>query len=291
MKARSRPITLLGILNLTDDSFYAGSRMLGAGADALLERVGQMRQEAGGLPFVADLGACSTRPGSRGVGQDEEWKRLGPALRLLRAHFPDLSLSIDTYWPSVVRRAFDAVGPVMVNDISAGGLSRCWPREPDAPGAMLTLAGQLGLPFIAMHMRGMPETMQERCDYGDGPDAVLRDVLDYFSTFGRLAGEAGVQDWIVDPGFGFSKTTAQNWELFHRLEALEAAGRPVLVGISRKSMLYKPLGITPEEALPATCRAHLEALRRGADLLRVHDVGEAARTVAEYRAEGNQNPV
>ena len=261
-------IQLLGIVNLTDDSYYAASRA--QDPDAFLARVGTMLAE--GADWI-DIGACSTRPGAKPVGADEEWRRLEPALQALRHAFPDARVSIDTYWASVVERAYDLIGPFLVNDISAGAF--------DAP--MLPLVGRLGLPYIAMHLRGTPETMQSMTDY---PKGVMEEVLRYFKAFARRAAKAGVTDWILDPGFGFAKTVEQNWTLLEELDLLQVLQMPILVGISRKSMIYKRFGITPEESLPATQVAHLLALQRGATWLRVHDVAEARRTVAIYDADG-----
>ena len=249
-------INLLGIVNLTDDSYYAASRA--QDPDAFLARVGTMLAE--GADWI-DIGACSTRPGAQPVGADEEWRRLEPALQALRREFPDARVSIDTYWSSVVERTYDLIGPFMVNDISAGAFD----------AEMLPLVGRLGLPYIAMHLRGTPETMQSMTDY---PHGVTAEVLRYFKAFAKRAAKAGVTDWILDPGFGFAKTVEQNWT--------QVLQRPILVGISRKSMIYKRFSITPEESLPATQVAHLLALQRGATWLRVHDVAEARRTVAIY---------
>ena len=262
-----RKIHILGIVNLTDDSYYAPSRV--QSQVAFLDRVGKMVSE--GMD-VLDIGACSTRPGAVSVGPDEEWKRINTALGVLREAFPNLPVSIDTYWASVVARVYDSIGPFIVNDISAGAL------DP----AMLPLAGRLGLPFIAMHMRGTPETMQSLTDY---PDGVTAEVIRYFQDFARRAADAGVQDWILDPGFGFAKTVRQNWTLLEEMDRMQVLGREILVGISRKSMIYKRFGITPEEALPATQVAHLMALERGATWLRVHDVAEARRTVSIFERD------
>ena len=160
-----------------------------------------------------------------------------------------------------------------MNDISAGVYDE----------SMLPLVGRLGLPYIAMHLRGTPETMQSLTDY---PDGVTREVLRYFRAFAKRAAKAGVQDWILDPGFGFAKTVEQNWTLLEELDQLQALQMPILVGVSRKSMIYKRFGITPEEALPATQVAHYLALERGATWLRVHDVAEARRTVAIFERDG-----
>ena len=256
-----RKIRILGIVNLTDDSYFAPSRV--DGSEALLQRVGTMLRE--GADRI-DLGACSTRPGSKPVGADEEWRRLEPALRAVRQAFPDTGISLDTYWASVVERAYDCIGPFLVNDISAGAYDT----------AMLPLVGRLGLPYVAMHLRGTPETMQSLTDY---PRGVTAEVLKYFRAFAKRAAKAGVTDWILDPGFGFAKTVEQNWTLLEELDRLQVLQMPVLVGVSRKSMIYKRFGITPEEALPATQVAHYMALERGATWLRVHDVAEARRTV------------
>ena len=257
-------IQLLGIVNLTDDSYYAPSRA--ASCEAFMDRVRQMAAEGAD---IIDIGACSTRPGSQPVGAEEEWRRLKPALEALRSEFPELPVSIDTYWASVVEKTYDLIGPFMVNDISAGAYD----------AEMLPLVGRLGLPYIAMHLRGTPETMQSMTDY---PQGVTAEVLRYFKAFAKKAAKAGVRDWILDPGFGFAKTVEQNWTLLRELDRLQVLQMPILVGVSRKSMIYKRFGITPEEALPATQVAHLLALQRGATWLRVHDVAEARRTVAVF---------
>lgn len=275
----------MGIVNLTQDSFYAGSRT--AAADAL-SRAQQMWADGA---TVVDLGACSTRPGAPQPSLEEEWSRLEPALREMAGYCPTgtcvtparpemadlvghdesrhtrpdrVSLSIDTYRSEIVRRAYEIIGPFMVNDISAGQL------DPE----MLPTVGRLALPYVAMHMRGTPETMQQFTQYKD----LLEDIKAYFREFALRAADAGIAEWLLDPGFGFSKTLEQNWELLRRLEELQELDRPILVGVSRKSMIYKLLGISPDESLPATQVVHFAALERGARWLRVHDVAEAART-------------
>jgi dihydropteroate synthase len=274
-----RPVTVMGILNLTGDSFYAGSRFLdGDGRpdlDALQRKAAEMIAKGA---RILDLGACSTRPGSQAVGAAEEWRRLSPALRCLRDAFPDTPLSIDTWWSEVILRATDAVGAVIVNDISAGE---------DDP-AMLSVAARNHLTYIAMHKRGTPATMQGMTDYPaegvpDGLSPVTAAVRRYFEAFAQRAQDAGLEDWILDPGFGFAKTVEQNWQLLRELSALRVPGRRMLVGISRKRFLWQPLGICPEEALPATQTAHLAALQGGADILRVHDVAPAVQAVGVYR--------
>ena len=248
-----RKILVMGILNLNGDSFYAPSRynfpVLDEGPDIL------------------DIGAVSTRPGAADVSAAEEWARLKPVLRTLDA---GVSVSIDTTRSEIVERACDLLGrPVIVNDISAGE------DDPD----MLPVVGRMGLEYVAMHKRGTPATMQSMCDYSD----VVADITDYFRAFEEKAGEHGISDWILDPGFGFAKTVEQNYRLLDSLPAFKVLGRPVLVGISRKSFIYKPLGKGPEGVLTATQVLHMAALERGADILRVHDVAAARETVALYR--------
>ena len=259
------PIRIMGIVNLTDDSYYAPSRLLGAGRERLVGHVGAMVAE--GMDIL-DIGACSTRPGALPVGAKVEWNRLEPALEAIREAFPDLEISIDTYWASVVRKAFEAIGPFLVNDISAG--------EDDPE--MLPAVGALGLPYVAMHKRGTPATMLSLTDYDD----VVEDVFRFFEMFAERAAAHGISDWILDPGFGFAKTVEQNYRLLADLGRFRTFGRPILVGLSRKSMIYKYLNITPEEALPATQALHMAALERGASILRVHDVRPARETAALY---------
>lgn len=243
----------MGILNLNGDSFYAPSRY------------GMSVLEEG--PDIVDIGAVSTRPGAGEVSEADEWSRLKPVLRTLG---PGVAVSIDTTRAAIVERACDLLGrPVIVNDISAGE------DDPD----MLSVVGRLGLGYVAMHKRGTPATMQSLCQYDD----VVEDVLEYFRGFAQKAEDNGISDWILDPGFGFAKTVEQNYMLMEGLERFSELGRPLLVGISRKSFIYKPLGLDPERALTATQVLHLAALERGADLLRVHDVAAARQTVALYR--------
>lgn len=262
----------MGIVNLTDDSFFARSRC--HDTSAAMSRIELLLEEGAD---IIDIGACSTRPGSVAVGAEEEWRRICPLLKELKSDFPDLRLSLDTCWSSVVMKAYDLVGDFMVNDISSG--------EDDAE--MLAVVGNLGLQYIAMHKRGNPGNMQDLTDYED----VTKEVSDYFREFSIRAREAGVRDWILDPGFGFAKTIEQNYRLLDDLDRIAAAasegcsgrgGRRVLVGVSRKSMIYKPLGLAPEDCLSATQAVHMAALMKGADILRVHDVKEARQSVSLY---------
>ena len=263
---KNRQIDIMGIVNLTDDSYFSDSRC--ASPSQAVTLASRLVDEGAS---ILDFGACSTRPGAEPVGAEEEWRRLRPALEAVRKEFPDVCISVDTYWSDVVRRAYDAIGDFIVNDISAG--------EDDPQ--MLPLVGSLGLTYVAMHKRGTPRTMQSMTDYEDVTEA----VADYFTDFAERAEQAGVRDWILDPGFGFAKTLEQNYQLLRdsgRLKALFPS-RKLLVGVSRKSMVYRLLGITPEESLSATQVLHLHALQNGADILRVHDAAQAVQTVSLYR--------
>lgn len=268
---RTRKIEVMGIVNITDDSYFAESRCLdGQSVDKAVERTGRLLEEGAD---IIDIGACSTRPGALQIGPDEEWRRLEPVLRALSGEFPSARISIDTYWSSVVEKAYGLIGSFTVNDISAG--------EDDPK--MLPLVGQLGLPYIAMHKKGTPLTMQSLCSYPPSHREGLSDVScavsDYFDAFALRAKEYGITDWVMDPGFGFAKDLEQNWTLMREMDKILKPGHKTLVGVSRKSMIYRMFGITPEESLPATQALHMAALDKGADILRVHDVAEAVRTV------------
>lgn len=281
---RPDEISVMGIINLTDDSFYSGSRLLNPqGKTDTASAVGMARAHIEGGASILDIGACSTRPGSVPVSEKEEWSRLEPALLAIRETFPDISISVDTFRSGIARKCHSLIGGFIVNDISAG--------EDDAD--MLDTVGSLGLGYVAMHKRGTPATMQSLTDYEpldphSSLSPVTQNVLEYFRKFASRASACGIRDWILDPGFGFSKTIGQNYELLRELSHLSILGRPVLAGISRKSMIYKYLNITPEESLPATSALHMEALRGGAAILRVHDAAEATRCIRLFRAVSGQ---
>lgn len=264
-----RHIDIMGIVNLTDDSYFAESRC--SGADAAIRRIGQLVSDGAD---IIDIGACSSRPGSVPVGADCEWERLEPVLKEVKASFPGLRISIDTYWASVVEKAYSLIGDFIVNDISAGE---------DDP-LMLSTVGRLGLEYIAMHKRGTSVSMSSLVDYDD----VTSEVIRYFRDFAIKADNAGITEWILDPGFGFAKTVEQNYRLLADLPEIAAALREnglaprILVGVSRKSMIYKPLDSSPADVLPATQAVHMAALMKGADILRVHDVKEARQTVSLF---------
>lgn len=257
-------IQILGIININEDSFYEGSRTT---ADGATLKAAQLLSEGAD---ILDIGAVSTRPGATLPSEREEWKRLQPALESVRKAFPSARISIDTFRSGIVKKAFDVAGPVIVNDISAGNLDK----------EMLGLVGSLGLQYIAMHMRGTPLTMMALTRYDD----VVSAVKGYFWEFSAKARDNGIEDWILDPGFGFAKTSAQSFELLRRLPELLDLGRPILAGLSRKSMIYKTLDIRPEDALPGTQVLNFKALEGGATWLRVHDVAEARRTVKLFES-------
>ncbi|GAB3293192.1 dihydropteroate synthase [Hymenobacter humi] len=250
----------MGILNLTPDSFFAGSRV--ASERDLLGRAEAML--AAGAA-VLDLGAYSTRPGADDISADEEARRLLPAVELLRHEFPQAFLSADTFRAGVAEAAV-AAGADMVNDVSGGTLD----------AAMFATVGRLRVPYVLMHMRGTPQTMAQLTHYED--DLVLT-LLRYFRDGLHALRQLGVVDVLLDPGFGFAKTAAQSHELLRRLPELQALGLPVLAALSRKKMVYGPLGLSPEAALNGTTALHMAALQGGARLLRAHDVPEARQTI------------
>jgi dihydropteroate synthase len=271
---------LMGILNATEDSFFADSRVgvatggiSGApsggaplGVSSAVDRAGRMLEE--GADFL-DVGGQSTRPGSRALDAAEETDRVLPVIEALVKHYPHALLSVDTYHSGVARAAVEA-GAVMVNDISAGDLD---PR-------MLETVATLRVPYIAMHMRGTPQTMQQEAHYDD----VTGEVLSYLATAAHRAQQAGIIDVVVDPGLGFGKTIAHNYTLLRQLDKLAMLDRPLLVGLSRKSMVYKTLGTTADHALNGTTALHMAALLKGVHILRVHDVGAAREVVRLWQA-------
>ena len=248
---------IMGILNVTSDSFYAGCRA--ENEEAVAARVRAIRDE--GADCI-DIGACSTRPGSEPVDEELELSRLLGAIAIVRREWPEAVVSIDTFRAAVARKCVEA-GADIINDISGGTM------DPD----MMDTVAELRVPYILMHMRGVPATMQRFTDYED----VTADVITELAYSIRGLRERGVCDIIVDPGFGFAKDADQNYRLMADLEEICRIGLPVLVGISRKSMIWRPLGITPAEALPGTIALNTAALLKGASILRVHDVAEAVQ--------------
>jgi len=251
---------VMGIINVTPDSFYRGSRI--ADEQALVDRTRSMIADGAD---VIDVGACSTRPGSEQVDAQQEMERLQWALGIIRRVAPEVVLSVDTYRAAVARRCVVEWGADIINDISGGTLDE---------DMFDTIAG-LHVPYVLMHMRGTPQTMSSMTDYQD----VTTDVLQWMARRIDKLHQMGVADVIADPGFGFAKTVEQNYELLARLNAFQALNAPLLVGVSRKRMIYTPLDCTADEALNGTTVVNTIALLQGAHILRVHDVKAAVQAV------------
>lgn len=263
---------VMGILNVTPDSFYSGSRC-GDAEGKIRARVRQILAEGG---RIIDIGGYSSRPMADDVTPEEEWRRLSLALKILREEAPEAIVSVDTFRAVVAERCVGEYGVDIVNDISAGEL--------DAD--MIATVARLKVPYVMMHMRGNPHTMQGLTDYDD----VTAEVLRFLGGKIKEAAYAGIADIIVDPGFGFSKTLDQNYRLLASLEVLQELGCPLLAGVSRKSMIYNLLGVSPEESLGGTIAVNTLALLKGASILRVHDVKEAVETVAIVEKFREQSP-
>lgn len=253
---------VMGILNLTPDSFYDGGQY--DTPDLVLRQTEQMLEE--GATFI-DVGAYSSRPDANPVSETEEHDRLIPMVKLLVKTFPGIRLSIDTFRANVAKAAIEE-GGMLVNDISGGVLDQ----------TMFETVGALKVPYIMMHMRGTPQTMKTLTEY----ENITQDVLHFFSRQLALARAHKINDIIIDPGFGFAKTTEQNFELLNTLELLGICEVPMLIGVSRKSMIYKTLGVSPNEALNGTAALHMVALQKGSSMLRVHDVKEAMECIQLY---------
>jgi dihydropteroate synthase len=250
----------MGIVNITPDSFFANSRKQ-TGTE-MVERCRQIIDEGGS---IIDIGAQSSAPTSTFLSAREEAARLMPALKLIRKEFPDAIISVDTFYADVAKQAVEEFGANIINDISGGQID----------DQMFTTMAQLNVPYILMHMRGTPQTMQSFTNY----DNFLQDILYYFSEKKAKLNLLGVNDVIIDPGFGFSKTLTQNYELMAYLKYFHIFDEPILVGISRKSMIYKLLNTSPQESLNGTTVLNTVALLSGASILRVHDVREAVECV------------
>lgn len=253
-----RPV-VMGILNATPDSFYNKGK--GSDIDSLLRNAATMLEQGA---TILDIGGASTRPGAEIIDSSEELARVVPAIEAISKRFPDAWLSIDTYHAATAKAAVEA-GAHIINDVSSGALDE----------QMLATVASLKVPYIAMHMRGTPKTMQQDPQYDD----VVYKVRDHLRQVCDQCANAGIVDIIVDPGFGFAKTTEHNYQLLNDLHTLRIIGKPVLAGISRKGMIWRPLGTTPEDALNGTTALHMVALQQGANILRAHDVKEAAEVI------------
>lgn len=255
---------VMGILNLTPDSFYDGGTYKDEAS--ILQQVERMLTE--GATFI-DLGGYSSRPGAEHISVELELKRLLPMLKLLIKEFPNALFSIDTFRSEIAQGCLE-IGAAMINDISGGNLDPF----------MMEIVAQYQVPYVIMHMKGTPQNMKEQTDYVN----LLEEILYYFSEKLALAREKRINDIIVDPGFGFSKTVAQNFKLLAQLELFKNLKVPVLVGLSRKSMIYKTLGINAQQALNGTTALHMTALVKGANILRAHDVGVAMECIRLHQA-------
>jgi dihydropteroate synthase len=257
-----KPI-VMGVINITPDSFFAGSRA--ENSDAVLKQAGKMIFEGAA---IIDIGGQSTRPGSEVISIDEEMNRIIPAIEVIIKENPSTIISIDTYYSTIAKEAVNA-GASIVNDVSAGNMDT----------EMLSTVASLGVPYICMHMKGTPQVMHHDPAY----ENVTREVLDFFIQKVNECKAAGINDVIIDPGFGFGKTITHNFQLLKNLAVFKMFDKPIVTGISRKSTIYKTLGIPAEEALNGSTVLHTLALQNGANILRVHDVKEAVEAVKLFQ--------
>lgn len=251
---------VMGILNITPDSFYDGGKY--EDETEMLKAVEKMIEDG---VTVVDVGAVSTRPGAENISTKGELARLLPAVKAIRENFPEVVMSIDTFRSWVAVRVIDEVGPIIINDISGGTLD----------SKMFETVGKLNVPYILSHIKGTPQTMQDDPQYDD----LIKEISSYFAEKVKRLSKLGVNDVILDPGFGFGKTLDHNYELLNRLDSFKVFQLPVMAGLSRKTMIWQALDITAQEALNGTSVANTMALLGGADILRVHDVKEAVEAV------------
>lgn len=256
---------VMGILNVTPDSFYDGGKYLSE--VKVIERINRIMEEGAG---IIDIGAYSSRPGAAYVDEKEELGRLAWAVELVRKYYPRAIVSIDTFRAGVAEEIISCLGPVIVNDISGGTMD----------AGMFELVAKTGVPYIMMHIQGTPQTMQKAPQY----EHVVKDIRQFFTERIKLLNALGTDNIILDPGFGFGKTLAHNYELLEGMDSFGDMGYPLLVGISRKTMIYKLLGGTPEDALNGTTVLNTIALLKGAAILRVHDVKAAVEVTRIYAA-------
>jgi dihydropteroate synthase len=255
----SKPV-VMGILNVTPDSFFDGGKY--RTEKKILKRAEEILEQGA---TIIDIGAITTQPGSEGISTKEEIERLLPAVKAVKNAFPNAFVSIDTYRSWVALKVIEDCGPCIVNDVTGGNFD----------ANMYDTVGKLGVPYILMHMQGNPLKMQQNPEYED----IIRDISMFFTDCVKRLTKAGVKDVIIDPGFGFGKNMEHNYELLNRLDSFKVFQLPLMVGVSRKSMIFKLLGTKPEEALNGTTVLHTLALMGGTDILRVHDVREAVEAV------------
>lgn len=251
---------VMGIVNVNEDSFYKNSRV--SSVEDAYDKISRMFEEGAD---IIDIGAMSSRPGAELINAEEEWKRLEPILKMVQKSFSDKIFSLDTIYSETARRAISDYGIDIINDISSGEIDTKMPE----------VVAEYSVPYIIMHMRGVPATMNTLTQYDNFPG----DIIKYFSEKINFLHTLGIHDIIIDPGFGFAKTIDQNYILLKNLESFKIFELPLLAGISRKSMIYRFLNITPEESLNATNALHVYCLEKGTNILRVHDVKEAKQVV------------
>ena len=250
---------VMGVLNLTPDSFYDGGRY-----DTLGKIIIQTKKMLDEGATIIDIGGYSSRPGASHIETREEIKRVVPVISALVSEFNDILISVDTFRSEVAQEAIEA-GACMINDISGGSMD----------GHMMKTIASLQVPYVVMHMRGTPRDMQEQTNYED----LLLSIIGHLNQLVHELNDAGIKDIIIDPGIGFAKTVDQNYEILHFLDYFKVLERPLLIGLSRKSMIYKALDVGPDDSLNGTTALHSIALSKGADILRVHDVKEAVQTI------------
>ena len=263
---------VMAIVNVTDDSFYAQSRTMSERAVA--ERA--VRAVAEGATIL-DVGGYSSRPGAKEISLEQEWQRVNLGLKAIREVLPDVAISIDTFRSEVARRALQEYGPIIINDISAGEIDE----------KMVDVVAEYDVPYVAMHMRGTPQTMQQNVDYESD---VTSEVVAYLRRRAEFLHSRGVLKIVLDPGFGFAKDLRQNYELLLNLDKVCDLGYPVLAGLSRKSMIYNLLGVSPSDSatLQGTTVLNWQALCQGASILRVHDVKEAVELIKQFKIQNSK---
>lgn len=260
---------VMGIVNITPDSFYKNSRVQ---SNNKIIKIIEKNLTDGAK--IIDIGAYSSRPGAEPVSQQQEWERLKPALEVIRENYPEVIISVDTFRAKIAEKAIEQYKANIVNDISGG----------DMDCEMYDVVGKYKVPYILMHMKGTPQNMQQNADY----ENIIQEMITYFAERKQRLIDKGAKDIIIDPGFGFAKTTEHNFQILARLQEFEMLELPMLVGVSRKSMICKVLGTTPEYALNGTTVINTIALQKGAKILRVHDVKEAVETVKLYTKMMNE---
>ena len=263
---------VMAIVNVTDDSFYAQSRTMSERAVA--ERAVQAVAEGA---TILDVGGYSSRPGAKEISLEQEWQRVNLGLKAIRVVLPDVAISIDTFRSEVARRALQEYGPIIINDISAGEIDE----------KMVDVVAEYDVPYVAMHMRGTPQTMQQNVDYESD---VTSEVVAYLRQRAEFLQSRGVHKIVLDPGFGFAKDLRQNYELLLNLDKVCDLGYPVLAGLSRKSMIYNLLGVSPSDSatLQGTTLLNWQALCQGASILRVHDVKEAVELIKQFKIQNSK---